>query len=57
MMRFSRLGGDERGATAIEYGLILALIAIALVGAMNSFGGELRNLWDYVANEVLTATS
>ena len=29
---------DERGATAVEYGLIVSLIFLAIVGAMSSFG-------------------
>lgn len=54
---FSRLRLDRRAATAIEYGLLAGLIAIAAVGAMNGFGGGLKNMWDYVANEVVAATS
>jgi pilus assembly protein Flp/PilA len=34
-----RLGADERGATAIEYGLIVALIAVASIGGMQQLGG------------------
>jgi pilus assembly protein Flp/PilA len=34
----SRLGRDEGGATAIEYGLILALMFLAIVGAMQLLG-------------------
>jgi len=34
-----RLRVDERGATAIEYGLIVALIAVACITAMQSLGG------------------
>lgn len=54
---FSRLGLDRGAATAIEYGLLAGLIAVAAVGAMNGFGGGLKNMWDYVANEVVAATS
>lgn len=43
---------DERGATAVEYGLILALIFLAMVGAVSQFGQTTINMWDYVSNEV-----
>ena len=33
-----RLGRDERGATAVEYGLIVALIAAVIVGAVLAVG-------------------
>ena len=46
---------DERGATAIEYGLIMALIFLAMVGAVAQFGQTTINMWDYVANEVSNA--
>lgn len=38
---------DENGATAIEYGLIAALIGSALVGGMGLYGTELGNLFNY----------
>ena len=37
----SRLRNDEKGATAVEYGLMVALIAVALVGGVTLFGGSL----------------
>lgn len=46
---------DQRGATAIEYGLIAALIGIAIVAAVGSVGDTLIAIWDFVANEVLGA--
>jgi pilus assembly protein Flp/PilA len=42
MSRFiSRFMNDESGATAIEYGLIAALIAVAIIGAVTAVGGKL----------------
>ena len=42
MSRFiSRFMNDESGATAIEYGLIAALIAVAIIGAVGAVGGKL----------------
>lgn len=40
-----RLGADERGATAIEYGLIVALIAVASIGGMQQLGGGVGGKW------------
>ena len=37
----TRFAKDESGATAIEYGLIAALIAIAIIGALTSIGTNL----------------
>ncbi|MAM33569.1 MAG: Flp family type IVb pilin [Micavibrio sp.] len=36
----------ERGATAIEYGLIAAFIALAISGAVYAFGGELTGMFE-----------
>lgn len=44
---------DRSGATAIEYGLIMALIAIACVSAFNYYGSHLSLMWNYVANTVV----
>ena len=40
-----RLRSDKRGATAIEYGLIVALIAVAMVGALRTLGGGAGGMW------------
>jgi pilus assembly protein Flp/PilA len=42
---------DESGATAIEYGLIAALMAVASIAAFIAFGGSLTGLFNYVADE------
>lgn len=36
---------DEKGATAIEYGLIATLIAVAIVGGFGQLAGQLEFLW------------
>ncbi|PWK63290.1 Flp family type IVb pilin [Aminobacter sp. AP02] len=36
---------DESGATAIEYGLIAALISIAMIGGVTKFSDQLNALW------------
>jgi pilus assembly protein Flp/PilA len=40
-----RLRRDNRGATAIEYGLIVALIGVAIMGALSSLGGGVGGMW------------
>ena len=41
---------DESGATAIEYGLIAALVAVAIITALTALGEELRVIFQYVAD-------
>ena len=55
MRRIRDIAWDERGATAVEYGLILALVFLAMVGAVISFGQGAINLWEYVADQVATS--
>lgn len=52
MRSFFSIFKDQRGATAVEYGLIIALIFIAMVGAVTQFGQTTINMWDHIANEV-----
>ncbi|MGX1746262.1 MULTISPECIES: Flp family type IVb pilin [unclassified Brevundimonas] len=42
----SRFAKDESGATAIEYGLIAALIAVAIIVAVGSLGGKLKGTFE-----------
>jgi pilus assembly protein Flp/PilA len=55
MAKFLKLLKSEKGATAIEYGLIAALIAVAAIAAMNNIGDALGTTFNNVANE-LTAS-
>ena len=41
-----RLLHDQHGATAVEYGLILALIVLALIGALAGVAGETVGMWN-----------
>ena len=41
----SRLRSDKRGATAIEYGLIAALIAVAIISSLQTLGGGSNGMW------------
>jgi len=46
----SRFVRDESGATAIEYGLIAALISVVIIGAITLLGGNLSAVFSNVAN-------
>jgi len=50
-----RLLADERGATAIEYGLIVALISIAVISGMSSLGGGSNGMWTHISDDVSNA--
>lgn len=49
-----RLRQCERGATAVEYGLILALIVLAMMSVLSEVATKTINMWNNVANEVLS---
>ena len=56
MFRFlARLARDAKGATAIEYGLILALIVIGIIGAISGLGDGVLSAWQSMANTVRSA--
>jgi pilus assembly protein Flp/PilA len=44
-----RIFGDQKGATAIEYGLIAALIAVAAIGAMQGVGSSLNKTFSNIS--------
>jgi len=46
------LGADQRGATAIEYGLICALIVIAMMAGLTKLGGGTNGMWGKLATIV-----
>jgi pilus assembly protein Flp/PilA len=48
---------DESGATAIEYGLIAALIAVGIIAAASALGGSLSGLFNAIGNKMSTATA
>ena len=52
MTFFKNMIRDEQGATAIEYGLIAALIAVAAITALQSLGNELSETFQDVSNEL-----
>ncbi len=46
---------DESGATAIEYGLIAALVSVAAIGALTAMGGSLTTMFQAVSDSLTTA--
>ena len=44
---------DDKGASAVEYALLVALIVAVIVGAVTLVGGNLKATFDYVATIVL----
>ena len=52
MSFFQRVLRDDSGATAIEYGLIAALIAVAAIGAMSAIGTHLSATFSNVSNSL-----
>jgi pilus assembly protein Flp/PilA len=53
--RVIKLFSDSRGATAIEYGLIVALIVIAIIGGMSTLGGASGSMWGNISTKVDSA--
>lgn len=49
---FNRFLKDESGATAIEYGLIAALIALAIIGVVTTLGGQLSDTFKAVEDGI-----
>jgi pilus assembly protein Flp/PilA len=48
---------DRSGATAVEYGLILALIVIAMISALNTFANSTISMWNNVSNQMENASN
>jgi pilus assembly protein Flp/PilA len=60
-MKFSKilkdLGSNISGATAVEYGLILALIFLAMLGAIQGFGVAATDMWNNVSTKMVEASN
>ncbi len=48
---------DESGATAIEYGLIAALVSVAAIGALSAMGTSLTSIFGTVSTQLNTAVT
>lgn len=51
----ARFANDESGATAIEYGLIAALIAVGIIAAATTLGTSLTGIFDTISTKLNTA--
>ena len=51
-MLLRRLRADQSGATAIEYGLIAALISVACISGFSAMGGGSTGMWGGIGNKV-----
>ena len=49
----NRLSDEEKGATAVEYGIMVALIAVVIIGAVTAFGTNLT----HVFNDITTRST
>jgi pilus assembly protein Flp/PilA len=49
---FARFASNESGATAIEYGLIVTLIAVAIIGAATTLGKTVGNVFSNIASQI-----
>jgi pilus assembly protein Flp/PilA len=56
MGKFLKLLGDRKGGTAVEYALILALVVLAMLGALIALADTTTGLWTGVSKDVREAT-
>lgn len=57
LLKPRRLWRDESGATAVEYGLILSLVVLALVAALANVGNEVNSDFDTIADQYSEANN
>jgi pilus assembly protein Flp/PilA len=50
-----RLGKATKGATAVEYGLLVALIAAVIIGAVTAFGTQLSSVFTNITGKITPA--
>ena len=55
MNTFKRLLNDESGATAIEYGLLAALLSVMVIAGAKIVGGNLKGMFDMIGSEMGSA--
>ena len=53
----TRLQRDEQGTSAVEYGLICALIILAMLSALSGFAGQVNLTWNNVSSQTQSAIS
>jgi len=52
MRKFAKLWRDEMGATAIEYGLVLTIVGLAVIGGMTLLGNAIGNMMTKAGNKL-----
>jgi pilus assembly protein Flp/PilA len=57
MTFITKLLQDRKGVTALEYGLIAALIAVVIVVAVGTLGNNLANAFNFISTEIGNATN
>lgn len=57
MSMITKILRDESGATAIEYGLIAALVSVAAIAALTAMGTSLETMFNRVSNELSGAVN
>jgi pilus assembly protein Flp/PilA len=55
-LELKRFAANESGATAIEYGIIVAILSLAIIGSSNTIWVAIKNKFVYVGNVVTTGT-
>ena len=55
MARFAKLIQDQKGASAVEYGLIIALIVLAMMAGLSQFASTTIGMWNNVSTAVSTS--
>ncbi len=56
LLKLQHLLRDQRGATAVEYGLLCALIVIAIMASVQGVASETNTMWTRVGTTLATAT-
>jgi pilus assembly protein Flp/PilA len=51
-----RFVSEEEGGTAVEYGLIVAVIAVALIAGLVAFSGEISSMFNRAGSDIKSAT-
>lgn len=57
MRKLFKLGKDERGATAVEYGLIISLIVLAMLAALARLATTTTGMWGNVSDTVASSSN
>ncbi|WP_427172029.1 Flp family type IVb pilin [Arthrobacter sp. 92] len=53
----NRVRGEEKGATAVEYGIMVALIAVAIIVAVGLLGGQLNSIFQGITTSITPKTA